>query len=302
MAICVVAVSPNFVSYNSLLPACPHRCISPHLPVLTINTLVHKGEQYSWLLWIIIIVHPPKKIPLEGQKYDVWICMGYMVIPCHPTITRDSLSSVSYLFMRNDHPLWWKVKGQTCTPSPESSDPWRKQIAFGQYIDVWPRKAAGFGTCILKGTMEHYGTWPWEISPLMIVFLERHPEIVGQGDCPFHCMSMFEYPRGPRAVWIFVSRNCRQIWDTTHDIGHMFTDVHRPLLLSEACQETYCVPGLTHCSNSLVFVGGTSQFRTCFRLRDPHSSKFTMAVTADRASVETQSLGSEVMSWWVKWC
>ena len=106
----------------------------------------------------------PQKDSFEGQKYDVW----GMVIQCRPTITRDSLSSVSNLFMGNDQPLWWKVKGQTCTPSPESADPWRKQIAFGQYIDVWPRKAAGFGTCILKGTiLEHYGTWPWEISPLI---------------------------------------------------------------------------------------------------------------------------------------
>ena len=138
-----------------------------------------------------ICIRTPSSAPIDRSPGGFW----------------DS-AKVSYLFMRNDHPLWWKVKGQTCTPSPESSDPWRKQIAFGQYIDVWPRKAAGFGTCILKGTMEHYGTWPWEISPLMIAFLERHPEIVGQGDCPFHCMSMFEYPR---AVWIFVSRNCRQI-------------------------------------------------------------------------------------------
>ena len=51
---------------------------------------------------------------------------------------------------------------------------------------MWPRKAAGFGTCILKGTMEHYGTWPWEISPLMIVFLERHREAREQSESSFH--------------------------------------------------------------------------------------------------------------------
>ena len=83
MAICVVAVSPNFVSYNTLLPACPHRCISPHLPVLQDDQ--HPGTQrgtiYSWLLLIIITVHPPKKIPLEGHKYDVWGIWSSHVIP-----------------------------------------------------------------------------------------------------------------------------------------------------------------------------------------------------------------------------